>query len=275
MRHKVWALLLVLTVNCYGQGRRPVDPDHPGSTLAEPLWSPFPTVSPGAPISSGSYAQPGMAGKVSVNELRIPPKAMHELEQSLKAYKSGDWRGSATHLEKVLSIDPQYYPAHNALGRLYVQMHEYEKALGEFEKATTAEPRSAQEMHNLSATLCLMKRYPESERAARATLQIDPMRATTRYVLATALIGEGRVNDEAVELLKQSSAEVPNARLVLAHALIGRGAKEEATAELRAYLATPNAPGKDDVRKWVEELESQAGSKGKNAAQGAMRDPGR
>jgi Tfp pilus assembly protein PilF len=273
MRHKVWALLLILTVNCYAQGRSPVDPDHRGGGLVEPLWSPFATVSPGQPVNTGRNAQPGMAGAVSVNELKMPAKAVHELQQSLKAYKSGDWRGAATHLERVLSVDPQYYPAHNALGRLYVRMHEYEKALGEFEKATAAEPGSAQEMHNLSATLCLLKRYPESESAARATLQLDPMRPTTRYVLANALIGEGHVNDEVIELLKQSSAEVPNARLVLAHALIGRGAKEEATAELRAYLATPDAPGKDEVRKWVEELESQAGSK--DAAQDEMKDPGR
>jgi thioredoxin-like negative regulator of GroEL len=54
--------------------------------------------------------------------------------------------------------------------------------------------------------------------------------------------------------LRQSSAEVPNARLVLAHALIRRGATDEAKAELHAYLATPNAPGKDDVQKWVEQL---------------------
>ncbi len=273
MRHKVWALLLILTVNCYAQGRRPVDPDHPSGGQVEPLWSPFATISPGQPVNGGRNAQPGMAGTISVNELKMPAKAIHELEQSLKAYKSGDWRGSATHLEKVLSIDPQYYPAHNALGRLYVRMHEYEKALGEFEKATAAEPGSAQDLHNLSATLCLMKRYPESESAARATLQLDPMRPTTRYVLANALIGEGHVNDEVVALLKQSSAEVPNARLVLAHVLIARNAKDEAKTELLAYLATPNAPGKDDVRKWVEELEIEAGSK--DAAQGEMNDPGR
>ena len=75
----------------------------------------------------------------------------------MKAYKSGDLRGSATHLEKVLAIDPQYYPAHNALGTLYIRLHEYQKALGEFEKTTAAQPRSAQELHNLSATLCLIK----------------------------------------------------------------------------------------------------------------------
>jgi tetratricopeptide (TPR) repeat protein len=255
MRHKVWALLLMVTVNCYGQGRRATDPERGGPV--EPLWSPFAAVSPGQPVNSGIYTQPGTPGKVSVNDLRIPPKANHELEESKKAYKSGDLRGSATHLEKLLVIYPQYYPGHNALGALYVRLHEYEKALGEFQKTTSAEPQSPQELHNLSAALCLLKRYPEAESAARATLQIDPMRPTTRYVLANALIGQGHVTDEVVELLKQSSTAVPNARLVLARALISRGRKDEAAAELHAYLATPNAPGKDDVQKWAQELENK------------------
>lgn len=256
MSHKVWALLLILTVNCYGQGRRPIDPERGGP--AEPLWSPFAMVSPGQPVNSGLYAQPGMPGKVSFNDLRITPRVHHELEESVKAYKSGDLRGSVTHLEKVLAIDPQYYPAHNALGTLYVRLHEYQKALGEFEETTAAEPRSAQELHNLSATLLLLKRYAEAETTARAVLQIDPRRATTRYVLGCALVDQGRITSETVELLQQSSAEVPNARLVLAHALIKQGKNDEAKAELHAYLATPNAPGKDDVQKWADELENQA-----------------
>ena len=259
MRYKVWALLLILTVNCYGQARRaPLDSDRPGALVVEPLWSPFPAVSPGQPMNGGIYAQPGTPGKVSVNELRIPPKAIHELEQSVKAYKSGDLRGSATHLEKVLVIYPEYYPAHNALGTLYVRLHEYDKALGEFEKTTNAEPRSAQELHNLSATLCLLKRYAEAERTARAALQIDPMRATTRYVLGCALVDQGHITSEALELLRQSSAEVPNARLVLARALISLGATDEAEAELDAYLETPNAPGKDEVQKWLDQLTQKA-----------------
>ena len=98
----------------------------------EPLRNPFRGGVAGQPMNSGIYTQPGMSGKVSVNELRITAKVFHELEQSLKAYKSGDLLGSATHLEKLLVIDPQYYPAHNALGALYVRLHEYEKALGEF-----------------------------------------------------------------------------------------------------------------------------------------------
>ena len=118
MRHMVWALLLILTVNCYAQGRRPVDPDHPSGGLVEPLWSPFATLPPGQPINSERNAQPGMAGTVSVNELKVPAKAIHELEQSLKAYKSGDWRGSGDASGKGAVDRPAILPGTQCPGQV-------------------------------------------------------------------------------------------------------------------------------------------------------------
>jgi Tfp pilus assembly protein PilF len=258
MRYKVWALFLILTTlaaSCYGQSRhRAVDPDHPNLSLTEPLGNPFAPVPPGQPINGGASSAPGGSGVVSVDELRMQPKAIHELQLSVKAYQSGDLHGAAVHMEKVLAINPQYNPAHDALGGLYVRLHEYDKALGEFEKATANGSRSAQELHNLSATLFLMKRYPEAESTARAALQIDPVRPTTRYVLGCALVAEEHLTSETEELLRQSSTLIPNARLVLARVLLKRGAMDEAGAELQAYLETPNAPGKDEVQKWLEQL---------------------
>ena len=255
MRYTVWALLLILTLNSYPQGRRlPESKDHPFWPLPEPSINSLESLSPRQPANGSASSPPGNPGTVSVAELRIPPKATHELEQSVKAYRSGNWRDSATHLEKVLVLYPQFSPAHNVLGRLYVNLHEYEKALIEFEKATIAEPGSAQELHNLSVTLYLLKRYQEAESTARATLEIDPTRPTTRYVLGCALAAEELFTAESVELLRQSTTQFPNARLLLANVLLKRGDVNGAEAELQAYLEVPNAPGKDGVQCWLAAL---------------------
>jgi Tfp pilus assembly protein PilF len=259
MNTKLWALLLLLTVNSYGQSRHlPVDPDHSGVRAIEPPFTPWTTLAPAQPLNPGTYAPPVDPGSVSVDELRLPAKAVQELEKSVKAYHAGDVRGSAMHLEKVLVIDPQYTPAHNALGRLYVSLHELDRAVLEFEKATAAEPRSASAMHNLTATLFLLKKYPEAETAARATLALDPLRNSTRYILGCTLVAEEHFNSETEELLRQSSKQFPNARLVLARSLMKRGAVEEATAELHAYLQVPDAPGKDEVQHWLEFLKQNS-----------------
>jgi Tfp pilus assembly protein PilF len=201
-----------------------------------------------------TYSPPSASEKVSAEDLRLPPKAVHELERSQKAYQLGDLRGSATHLEKALVIDPQYWPAHTALGKLYVSLHEYDRAVGEFRKASAGEPFAVEPMNRLSATLFLLERYPEAESVARATLQVDPARAETRYILGCALVAQQSFTTETVEQLRLSSSQIPNARLVLASVLYSRGALAEAAAELRAYLEVPGAPGKEQVQSWLARL---------------------
>jgi type IV pilus assembly protein PilF len=264
MVSRVWLLFLILSTTTFSQGqRRPMDPDHPGFPLAEQRVNPMGSVSPAQPGVGGGFSSATVApGKISVAELRLPPKALHELEKSLKAYESGDLAASATHLEKVLVIDPAYSPAHNALGRLYVGLRQFDRALREFQKAAAAEPRSAEVMHNLSATLFLMKNYADAESSARATLEIDPLHNATKYVLGCALVAEERYTAEAEEMLRQGGKQVPNARLVLAKVLVRRGATEEAKTELKAYLETPNASGKDEVQCWLAKL----GDEGQNAS---------
>jgi tetratricopeptide (TPR) repeat protein len=248
MSYRVWILLLLLATNCYSQDKvRPSDRDkssefNPGSQLMRSL---------SRPTNVRTYSAPEGPGKLSVEELRLPPKAVHELKRSEKAYQLGDWRGSAAHLEKVLVIGPQYWPAHIALGKLYVSFQEYDRAVEEFKKASASEPLPTEPLKHLSATLYLLGRYPEAESVARSALMIDPSQMATRYILGCALAAQERFTTETVEQLRQSSSQIPNARLVLASVLYRMGTLEEATAELHAYLEVPDAPGKDQAQSWL------------------------
>lgn len=245
MSYRVWVLLVLLSTNCSSQerstpnGNNRFDEFNPESQLMRSLSQPT-----GVP----TYSAPKGPGKLSVAELRLCPKAFHELELSKKANLSGDWRGSATHLEKVLAIDPQYWPAHDKLGRLYVILHEYDRAVEEFKKASASEPLSAKPLNHLSATLFLMGRYSEVESVARAALEVDPAQTETRYILGCALVAQGRFTAETVEQLRLSGSQIPTARLVLADVLYRRGALREAAAELRAYLEVSGAPEKEQVQ---------------------------
>ncbi|HVN77375.1 MAG TPA: hypothetical protein VMW38_00085 [Terriglobia bacterium] len=245
MSYRVWVLFVLLSTNCYSQEKsRPndranFDEFNPESQLVRSL---------SRPTSVATYSVPGGPGKLSVTELRLPRRAVHELELSEKANLSGDWRGSVTHLEKVLAIDPQYWPAHDKLGRLYLILHEYDRAVGEFKRASASEPLSAKPLNHLGATLFLMARYSEVETVARAALEVDPAQTETRYILGCALVAQGRFTTEAEEQLRLSASQIPNARLVLADVLYRRGALRETAAELRAYLEVPGAPEKELVQ---------------------------
>jgi tetratricopeptide (TPR) repeat protein len=251
MSYRIWVLLVLLSTNCYSQeknrpnGQSRFDEFNPESQLMRSL---------SRPTSVPTYSVSGGPGKLSVAELRICPKAVHELELSEKANLSGDWRGSATHLERVLAIDPQYWPAHDKLGRLYAILHDYDRAVEEFKKASASVPLSAKPLNHLSATLFLMGRYSEVESVARATLEVDPAQTETRYLLGCALLAQGRFTAETMEQLRLSGSQIPTARLVLARVLYRRGALPEAAAELRAYLEVPGAPEKEQVQSWLVRL---------------------
>jgi Tfp pilus assembly protein PilF len=205
-------------------------------------------------VSSDQPHVPRVGETISMRDLLIPPKAVKEVQRSQDALRSGDLRGSARHLRKALEIYPNYLEGHNSLGARYIELREYEKAATEFQKAMDIDPSIVQPVNNLSVALFLQQRYPEAELAARRALDLDSRNPTPRYMLGCILVTENRNPDEAMEELRQTKREFPDARLLLAQILQRRGAVEEAKEELQDYLAIPGAEKRQSVERWLTRL---------------------
>ena len=236
MKAKLWPLLLFLTSTLCAQ----TEP-QPRSLIPN--------------VSVDPSRVPNPRETVSTRELLIPPKALKELQRSQTALFSGDVRSSALHLEKALHIYPGYLEAHNRLGARYFDLQEYEKAAVEFQKAINIDPRMSQPYNNLSVVLFLLQRYPDAEAAARRALDLDANNSTARYMLGCILATEKRNPSEAIEMLRQTQGEFPDARLLLAQVLVRQGAVNEAKNELRNYLNVPGAEKKQKVECWLARLE--------------------
>ncbi len=232
MRPSVWALLLILTSRVCAQ--------------TEPLPHPL--------VPTDQSRSPRLGETISLGELRIPPKAIKEIQRSQTALRSGDVRSSAAHLEKALQVYPQSLEVHNNLGSRYIELREYEKAAVEFQKAIDIDPRVMQPFNNLSVAFFLLQRYPDAETASRHALDLDPQSVTPRYMLGCILATEKRNPLEAMEMLRQTKREFPDSRLLLAEILLSRGAINEAENELRDYLAAPGAEKKQNVERWLARL---------------------
>ena len=251
MSCRICILLLLLSTTCHSQENiRPTTPDKFAQLhddLQRKPSTPQPTPLP-------PYFAPATPGTISVVDLQLSPKASRELLRSQKAFQSGDWQASASHLEKLLAIDPQYWPARNSLGRLYVGLHAFDRAAQQFQQASATAPHSAEPLNNLAATLVLLERYPEAERVARATLDLDPTQVEAHYILGCTLIAQEHFTSEAEEQLRLSTSRIPVARLLLATLLSHRGAREQAAVELRAYLQIPDAPEKQEAQSALARL---------------------
>jgi tetratricopeptide (TPR) repeat protein len=233
MRPRVCVLLLILTSGVCAQ--------------TEPAPHPL--------VPTDTSRLPRLGETVSMRELRAPPKAIKEIQRSQTALRFGDVRSSAQHLERALQIYPQSLAVHNNLGSRYIELREYEKAAVEFQKAIDIDSRVMQPFSNLSVAFFLLQRYPEAEAAARRAIDLDPHNSTAQYMLGCVLATEKHNPSEAMELLRQTEVEFPDARLLLVQILLRQGAANEAEKELHEYLKVPGVEKKQKVECWLARLE--------------------
>jgi tetratricopeptide (TPR) repeat protein len=214
-------------------------------------YDPFPLTPSEGVVQSRATS---VAGAISVHQLAIPAKAAKEFQLSQKSFQVGDFQSASEHLEKAVRIFPDFPEARNNLACAYIYLKEYEKALAELRQAIAINPNLDTPHNNLSSVFFSLQRFPEAEQAARYALELNPQRTASRYDLGLAVAAQQHYTLEAVDALRQSSIEIPQARLVLALVLSRRGSADEAAAELREYLKAPDPAKKQAVQDWLSEL---------------------
>jgi tetratricopeptide (TPR) repeat protein len=252
-------LLLFLTSNLHAQARRmphlPTGSTYSGTTLFDsndPLGVEF------ARGPSSPNVTPSPGNPVPVSQLRIPSKARKEYERSQKAFRSGDVRASAEHLQNALQIYPDFLDAHNTLGLRFIQLREYQKALIEHQAALDLDPSNARTHQDIAFVFLLLNRVKEAEAEAREALNLDSRLPASRYVLGRAIIAQGRFNSEGIEMLRQSEAAFPDASLVLAQVHFSFHQTDQVIADLRHYLRAPtDQDNKQKAECWVAQLSQQ------------------
>jgi tetratricopeptide (TPR) repeat protein len=208
-----------------------------------------------APVQKGTGTPAG--DSVSVNELKLPDKALKELQRSDKALSAGNIRESAKHLEKALAIYPNLPYAHNQLGLRDAALKDYDKALDEFSKAVTLKPDYRLALDNTATVLTLQHRYDEAELAARHALEIEPTAPLSQYILGSTLVQDGKYSDQATELLEKVKPSYPRACLFLAAVAAHRQENTSAEEELWEYLQSPETTYRQLAQGWLSVLEKR------------------
>jgi len=193
---------------------------------------------------------------ISIHDLLIPAGAVKEFQRSEKAVRSGDFQSAAKHLQRAIQIAPNFAEAHNNLGASFMRLNTYERAVPEFRAAIALDAKIQEPYRNLGLALFLLRRYPEAELAARQAVQLNPQRTPARYTLGRILAAEGSYSAEAEQLLRQSVADFPDARLALTQVLLNRGAFDQAATELRIYLKSlgSNPAAMQSVQWWLNRI---------------------
>jgi tetratricopeptide (TPR) repeat protein len=210
----------------------------------------------GARASGGN---PFLVAPADYNK-RFPKKAVKEYARGLDAEHDGKNDDAIAHYLSALKIAPEYFPAHNNLGVLYLGRKDFKSAEEQFREAIRLDQNEAQAYFNLGNVLMLSGRYTESEEMVAAGLQRRPDSAFARFLQGCLFARTGKL-EEAEKSLREALQLDPTmsqAHLQLVNLYLQQNRKEDAIHQLQDFLkAFPSAPTAAKAREVLDKLQKQ------------------
>jgi Flp pilus assembly protein TadD len=195
---------------------------------------------------------------------RFPKKAVKEYQRGVGAEHKGEREEAIAHYEGALKIAPDYYPAHNNLGALYLSKSDFQSAEAQFRESVRLDQNEAQAYFNLGNVLMLTGRYTESEAALAAGLQRRPDSAFARFLLGCLFARTGKFDaaEKSLREALQLDPSMSQAHLQLVNVYLQQKRKEDAVQQLQDFLkAFPGAPTAAKAREVLNKLQSQEGKR--------------
>jgi tetratricopeptide (TPR) repeat protein len=226
----------------------------------------------GTPKPAGSNAGP------SVVDVNVPAKAREEFDKGKAAIDLGkkeNLEEGILHLEKAVSLHPQYLQAQLMLGATYMDLQQFDKAEPALKKAIEIDPKAANALFALGEVYLRQKKNEDAEKVLLQGLQIEDrsyqghLTLARTYVAMAAKIKDETANrpfrvkayEQVNEALKYN-AELAQAHWIKGNLLISVGRDADAQREFEEYLRL-DAKGpfanqaKVLIDKIKKELESQ------------------
>jgi len=201
-----------------------------------------------------------MGSTVSATTASAPADAIKEFEKAHSDETGKHLDSAQRHLQKAVSIDPQFAEAWYHLGKLE-ETEKPQDALNAYAKAAGADPKYMPPYERIAAMAALQKKWQDVVDATAHSLQLNPagtpqiwyFSAVGNYNLGKAAAAEAAAE---TSLGMDPSHVAPNTEQLLAVMLAARGAYKDALDHLRHCL-TYTAPGAnaDLMKSQVAQLE--------------------
>lgn len=200
--------------------------------------------------SSAQSQQPG--GTISVRELSIPPRALHDFEEGMKCLEKKDPAGSLPHFRQAIVEYEGYYEAFDRIGAAELKLSHLPEAEQAFRKSI--EVSGGQFAHPflaLGAILDGREQFAEAESMTRKGLDLEPKSWTGHYYLGLAQLGLNQLAEAAASLRESVhwNAGFPQAYLMLAEIDSRERNFPSLVSDADAYLKLePGGPSSARVR---------------------------
>src|SRR5262249_39346356 len=244
-------------------------PRDDSSGTTEPVAEPGANAHMMDHAGGGAAQQPVSGGNpylVNLSEYakKFPKAVVKEFEKAGKQEREGNLDSAIEHFQKALKMAPDFYPAHNDLGSVYVRKGDFALAEGEFNEVLRLNPSDATAYFNLGNVALLTKRFPEGLRYVGEGLQKQPNSAAGLFIQGSLFRQSGKFVD-AERALRQALAADPSfskAHLELVNLYRQQDRKNDLIAELQTFLRLfPSDPLAPRVKDTLNKLGVPAGSK--------------
>lgn len=210
---------------------------------------------------NGSAAAPSSNPNVvdlSQYTKRFPKKAVKEYQKGVEAEKKGDAKGATEHLQKAMQTAPDFYPAHNELGRVYMGQSNFAGAEEQFQQAIKLNQTDPEAHLNLGNVYLLTRHYQQALESVQGGLQRNPQSALGKFLLGSVYerLGKMREAQQALQEALQLDSRMVKAHLELVNVYLADKNQPEAIAQLKQFLkAAPNDPLAPRVKEVLKRLE--------------------
>ena len=209
-------------------------------------------------------APPGVAGG---NPYLVDPveyekqfsgKVVKEFERGVKCQANGKTGDAVRHFQASLKLAPDFYPAHNNLGTIYLSQTKFAAAQGEFEAVIRLKQSDTQAYFNLGNVFLLTGHYDDCLRMVEAGLRKQPNSGFGQFLLGSLYGRVGKL-PEAERALHDAILFDPSlsrAYLELVNLYVREKRTTEAIGELKFFLksfpADPLVPKAQQVLSRLE-----------------------
>ena len=236
-----------------------------------PDWSPFTMVQivlrlreekkkadpMGARASGGN---PYLVDPADYNK-RIPKKALKEYERGVNAERKGNHDEAIAHYQSALKIAPEYYPAHNNLGSLYLSKADFKSAEEQFQETVRLDQNDAQAYFNLGNVFLLKGQFTRAEAAVSSGLQRRPDSAFGHFLQGCLDVRTGKLPqaEKNLRTALQLDSTMWQAHLQLVSLYLQQQQRQQAITELQAFLkAFPSVPAVPKAKDLLYRLQNES-----------------
>jgi type IV pilus assembly protein PilF len=191
----------------------------------------------------------------------FPGKVVKEFEKGVKCQAEGKPSDAVLHFQTSLKLAPNFYPAHNNLGTIYLSQTNFGAAQEEFEAVLRLKQSDTQAYFNLGNVFLLTGRYDDSFSMINEGLRRQPNSALGQFLLGSVYDRMGKL-PEAEHALHDALLVDPSlsrAYLALVNLYVRENRTRDAISELKFFLKSfPADPLVPKAQQVLSRLEGSA-----------------